>query len=83
VSFVNERYARCETVKASSVLTCADEIVRQMASCHLIDSSIKPTRFFPVTQGISEQAINEQAEKFAQQRDYPLSLAHLNITKIR
>jgi glycine/D-amino acid oxidase-like deaminating enzyme len=83
VSFVNERYARCETVKASSVLTCADEIVRQMASCHLIDSSIKPTRFFPVTQGISEQEINEQAEKFAQQRDYPLSLAHLNITKIR
>ncbi|PKH03208.1 FAD-dependent oxidoreductase [Psychromonas sp. MB-3u-54] len=81
VSFVNERYARCETVKASSVLTCADEIVRQMASCHLIDPSIKPTRFFPVTQGISEQAINEQAEKLAKQRDYPLSLAHLNVAK--
>jgi glycine/D-amino acid oxidase-like deaminating enzyme len=82
VSFVNERYARCETVKASSVLTCADEIVKQMASCHFIDPSFKPTRSFPVTQSISEQGIKEQAEKLAQQRDYPLSLAHLNVAKI-
>lgn len=82
VSFVDKRYARCETVKGSSVLTCADEIVKQMASCHLIDPSIKPTRFFPVTQGITEQEINKQAEKLATQRDYPLALAHLNFTKI-
>lgn len=82
VSFVSARYARCETVKASSVLTCADEIVKQMKSCHLIAASIKPIRFFPVTRGISEQAINEQAEKLAKQRDYPLSLAHLNVAKL-
>ncbi|HEY7866285.1 MAG TPA: FAD-dependent oxidoreductase [Psychromonas sp.] len=83
VSFVSARYARCETVKASSVLTCADAIVKQMKSCHLIAASIKPIRFFPVTEGISEQDINAQAEKLARQRDYPLSLAHLNITKLQ
>jgi hypothetical protein len=83
VSFVSDRYARCETVKASSVLTCADAIVEQMKSNHLIAASIKPTRSFPVTQGISEQDINAQAEKLAAQRDYPLYLAHLNIAKLQ
>ncbi|ABM03228.1 FAD dependent oxidoreductase [Psychromonas ingrahamii 37] len=82
VSFVNERYARCEAVKASSVLTCADEIVKQMSACYLIDPSIKPTRSFPVTQSISEEEIKEQAEKSAQRRDYPLPLAHLNVAKL-
>lgn len=83
VSFVSDGYARCETVKASSVLTCADAIVEQMNACHLIDTSIKPTRFFPVTDSISEQEIHEQAEKLAKQRGYPLSLAHLNIKKLQ
>ncbi|WP_372881980.1 FAD-dependent oxidoreductase [Psychromonas sp.] len=81
VSFVGARYARCETVKASSVLTSADEIVEQMIAQNLLAAEIKPSRYFPITQGISEQAINEQAEKLAQQRHYPLSLAHLNSAK--
>ncbi|MGB5445073.1 MAG: FAD-dependent oxidoreductase, partial [Psychromonas sp.] len=37
VSFVGARYARCETVKASSVLTSADEIVQQMIEHNLLD----------------------------------------------
>ena len=49
VSFANEKYARCEAVKASSFLTCADQIVKQMGYCHLIDPNIKATRSFPIT----------------------------------
>ncbi|HEY5715159.1 MAG TPA: FAD-dependent oxidoreductase [Psychromonas sp.] len=82
VSFVGARYARCETVKASSVLTSADEIVAQMIAHNLLDKKFKASRYFPVTQGIGEQAISEQAEKLAKQRNYPLSLAHLNTVKL-
>ncbi|MGB5444206.1 MAG: FAD-dependent oxidoreductase, partial [Psychromonas sp.] len=79
VSFVGARYARCETVKASSVLTSADEIVQQMIAHNLLDMAFTTKRFFPSTESLTEQAINAQAEKLAEQRNYPVSLAHINV----
>ncbi|WP_019614762.1 FAD-dependent oxidoreductase [Psychromonas ossibalaenae] len=81
VSFAGDNYARCETVKASSVLTAADVILQQLTKTGLVDKEIKAIRSFPSSERISEQAITLRAEALTKERDFPLSFAHINSAK--
>jgi hypothetical protein len=82
VSFVGERYARCEIVKASSVLTVADAIIEQLVELGCLDKTLYGNRDFPVMKNISEADINQRAELLVTQRDYPLSLAGRNVPQL-
>ncbi|WP_028863240.1 FAD-dependent oxidoreductase [Psychromonas aquimarina] len=81
VSFVGDNYARCETVKASSVLTAADVILQKLISTGLVDKKTKALRSFPVSERVSEQVITLRAEALTKEREFPLSFAHINSTK--
>ena len=74
VSFEGERYARCEIVKASSVLAMADAIVETF---HLIPKPWRLREFHPL-KNLNHQAIDKKASTLAIKRDYPKSLAYLN-----
>lgn len=82
VSFEINNYARCEIVKASSVLSCADAITERLAELGLIDKNLVGSRSFPVTDSISDQQITERAELHTQQRNYPLALAYRNVKQL-
>jgi len=79
VSFVNESYARCEIVKASSVLSMADDIAKQLRKLNLLEDADKSSREFTHIKDIKEEEISTYAEKLCKERDYPVSLAHRNI----
>lgn len=81
VSFVGSRYARCEIVKASSVLTVADAITEQLIALGAVPKSLYGKRDFTVIKNISESAVTKRAELLTRQRGYPLSLAHRNISQ--
>jgi hypothetical protein len=79
VSFVGNRYARCEIVKASSVLTAADAITEQLINLGWLDTGVYGQRDFTISTTITESEINQLAEAMAQARNYPRSLAHRNV----
>lgn len=81
VSFVGNRYARCEIVKASSVLTVADTISERLINLGCLHKSVYGARDFNVSKTISEMAINHRAESLAQQRNYPQSMSDRNISQ--
>ena len=80
ISFEANNYARCEIVKASSVLTCADALTEKLAEIGFIDKALIGSRHFPITNSISDQDITERSERYTQQRGYPLALAYRNIS---
>ncbi|PSW05397.1 NAD(P)-binding protein [Photobacterium lipolyticum] len=80
VSFSGERYARSEIVKASSALSVADSIVKQLYDEQLIssaqldwDSSLEER--FPVTHSLGFDKVISKAEQLANIRGYPAALA--------
>ncbi len=73
VSFEGTNYARCEIVKASSVLTMADAITQKLIKFKYLDASIYRGRVSK--HNLNESEIVALAEKFAQERFYPISLA--------
>jgi hypothetical protein len=79
VSFVGNRYARCEIVKASSVLTVADAITEQLINLGWLGRDAYGHRDFTISKTITESAIDQLAEAMAQARNYPKSLAHRNV----
>jgi len=79
VSFEGHNYARCEIVKASSILTCADALTEKLVEIGLADSQVIGSRLFPITHSITDQEITERSELYTQQRGYPLALAYRNI----
>ncbi len=74
VSFNGSNYARCEIVKASSVLSMADTIVERF---HLIPKPY-PLREFLSLESLSHTKVDEKASSIAITRNYPKSLAYLN-----
>lgn len=74
VSFEDERYARCEIVKASSVLSMADTITRQLISLGYVDEKLYGKRDFNVLKSLDEKTISRRAEELCMQRDYPVAL---------
>lgn len=81
VSFEGDNYARCEIVKASSVLSSADAITEKLCQLGFIPSEKLGSRDFPVTHSIDDKAVTERAELYTKQRGYPQALAYRNISK--
>jgi len=76
VSFEDESYARCEIVKASSVLSMADDIFRQLQKLGLLESDKQIPRDFESMKSRNEVEIQEYAKKLCEERGYPVSLAY-------
>jgi len=75
VSFEGDRYARCEIVKASSVLGMADAITMKLIGLGYLDDSAYGSRNFQTTRNYTEENITKYAQDLCEQRDYPSSLA--------
>ena len=73
-SFEGKRYARCEIVKASSVLAMADAIVRQLEELGFFPKGYTGRRF---EHTLEPTEVEELAKSFARQREYPEELALL------
>ena len=82
VSFEGDRYARCEIVKASSVLGTADGIIQRLITLGLVDESLLGTRNFSSNKKFTHSDITLYAQKLCLKRDYPLSLARRNNSSI-
>ena len=78
VSFEGDRYARCEIVKASSVLGMADAITKKLIGLDLVDSTLYGSRGFTNIKSFREENITNLAQDLCIQRDYPKSLAIRN-----
>ena len=76
VSFEKQRYARCEIVKASSILTMAAAITQNMIEEGLIEKKSYKAKEF--SKMLTSQRVTEYAEKICQERDYPKKLADVN-----
>ena len=83
VSIVKESYMRCEIVKASSVLSMADDITTQLIKLGYLDENFEGNREFENLRSVSEQEIGKYAERLCEEREYPLSLAHRNSRETR
>ena len=81
VSFVEQNYVRCEIVKASSVLSMADEITKQLIKLGFLQNSSYGSRDFTNIDKVSENDVSKYAESLCKKRGYPLSLAHINSTR--
>ncbi|WP_345971336.1 FAD-dependent oxidoreductase [Sulfurimonas sp. HSL1-6] len=79
VSFVGERYARCEVVKASSVLSMTDAIVERLVSLGYADAAVQGTRTFDVPAVPPEQLIETEASSIAEARSYPTCLSRRTV----
>jgi len=79
VSFAQERYARCEIVKVSSVLSMVDAIVKQLINLGYVDADVYKSRDLSHLNTLSEKQIINNAKEIALQRDYPSSISDRNI----
>ncbi len=79
VSFEGERYARCEIVKASSVLSVADAITRRLIELGLADESAYGRRDFATVRALDDEAIGRQAATLGLERDYPVALTRRTV----
>lgn len=78
VSFAGERYARCEIVKTSSVLSTAHSIVEHMQNRGLLnpDRVVFDSAPLPMP---PLQAIADLAEQLALERNYLVALSKVNV----
>ena len=74
VSFEGTRYARCENVKASSVLGMGDEILHYLYTLGFVDTSAINFRNFQSNQSLNNERITEYATDLCHKRGYPLSM---------
>ena len=75
VSFEGERYARCEIVKASSVLAMADAIALRLAGLGYLDDASVAKRDLQHLSSLKEESIVQLSRALAKQRDYPEAMA--------
>ncbi len=80
VSFPIEHYARCEIVKVSSVLDMIDAISAQFIQLGYVDSQVQGKRDLGYVANVTEDDISNCAESLCLARDYPISLAHRNVS---
>ena len=81
VSFEGSRYARCEIVKASSVLTMIDEIMKQLIALNYVDSKYLFKRDFNLNLQ-NDGELLKSAQALCNSRDYPTCLANINTKQI-
>ena len=75
VSFEQDRYARCETVKVSSVLNMARHIHTHLLELGLANPSLKPKKTSDTVMSLKENDIDECAKALCHVRHYPTDLA--------
>ncbi len=75
VAFPTEGYARCEIVKASSVLTMADTVTKELVRMGLVDADLLGRRDLSKLKALDEKQIDSYAKTVCQSRDYPPALA--------
>ncbi|MDA7817796.1 FAD-binding oxidoreductase [Sulfurimonas sp.] len=75
VSFDGKRYARCEIVKASSVLGMADAITKNLIELGFVDQELYGSRFFYNIKSFTDVNITKIAKELCMKREYPESLA--------
>ncbi len=83
VSFEGDRYARCEIVKASSVLSMIDAIVEKLIKLKYLDSSVYGLRDYSFLEDLDEDIINLLSKSICEIRDYPIDMADINRSSIR
>jgi len=81
VSFAGERYARCEVVKASSVLSMTDAIVDRLVRLGYADAAVRGKRRFDGTEAPEETLIQSQAASVCEARAYPPCLSRRSVRK--
>ena len=81
VSFEGERYARCEVVKASSVLSVADAITERLIALGYVEKSLYGKRGFGTFNTLGDRAIAEVAALIGRARDYPAALTRPNVAR--
>jgi len=74
VSFEEENYARCEIVKASSVLSVADAITAQLIALDYVSETMYAKRDFRTLRELDKKAIDSYAQVLCINREYPVSL---------
>jgi glycine/D-amino acid oxidase-like deaminating enzyme len=75
VSFVGERYARCEVVKASSVLSMTDAIVQRLSALGYTDAADVGRRDFEHLPHPEESGLQDRAASLCEERQYPHDLS--------
>lgn len=83
VSFEGKNYARCEIVKASSVITMADAIVKQLILLNLVTLEDYSIDHLLDDLEVESVKVDDYAQKLCSERDYPIDLAYRNVTKER
>lgn len=79
VSFVDGHYARCEIVKASSVLSMADAITKQLIALGYVDKGVYGKRDFATVGRLDDMQVSKYAESLCRDRDYPVSLTQRTV----
>jgi hypothetical protein len=69
VSFESENYARCETVKASSVFTMAKDIAADMQTKELTKATSQKMPLY------TKEDVDQLATQIAASREYPKEMA--------
>jgi hypothetical protein len=82
VSFEDKYYARCEIVKASSVLSMADTITKQLVNLGFVDKKMYKKRDFNVVSELNDTQIQTLAQKLCIDRDYPIALTQRIMSKV-
>ena len=84
VSFEGERYARCEIVKASSVLAMSDAIADRLAALGCLErEGLDRERIFNSLKGLGEAELSRHAEALCVARGYPKALASRTVERLR
>ncbi|MEA1982981.1 MAG: FAD-dependent oxidoreductase [Campylobacterota bacterium] len=78
VSFESRRYARCEIVKASSILSMVDSITQELIKLDILDGESQGNREFKMLHSLNENEITKLAREIAQKRAYPSDMAEVN-----
>ena len=82
ISFEGDRYARCEIVKASSVLNMADAITKNLIELGYLEKGVYKKRVFKSHTRVKEEDIEQLAQEFAIGRSYPKAIASRSFSQI-
>jgi len=81
VAIVGDNYARCEIVKASSVLSMADDIAVQLKKIHLLEKPLVKYREFSYLHALDEKVVAAYAQRLCVEREYPPSMANITVKR--
>ena len=79
VSFEDEHYARCEIVKASSVISMAEAIMGKLYKSGIIHTTIDKEALFHLSSSLCHEQVDTEALRICEMRQYPASMAYLSI----